>query len=113
MTSASNEHGGQEVTSRAFYITLAHWGAILVPPGYTDPAVFAAGGNPYGTSVTATDGELSEAEIAAAQHQARRAVQVAAWLGEGQKALEREAQEAAAASAPQERAYLGPEAPRA
>jgi hypothetical protein len=27
-----------------------HWGAVIVPPGYTDPAVYAAGGNPYGTS---------------------------------------------------------------
>jgi NAD(P)H dehydrogenase (quinone) len=27
-----------------------HWGAIVVPSGYTDPILYAAGGNPYGTS---------------------------------------------------------------
>jgi NAD(P)H dehydrogenase (quinone) len=29
-----------------------HWGALVVTPGYTDPVIFGAGGNPYGTSVT-------------------------------------------------------------
>jgi NAD(P)H dehydrogenase (quinone) len=27
-----------------------HWGCVIVPLGYTDDVVYAAGGNPYGTS---------------------------------------------------------------
>lgn len=73
ITSAQNPHGGQETTLQTLYITAMHWGAILVPPGYTDPAVYASGGNPYGASVTA-GGELSEEDRASIQHQARRLV---------------------------------------
>jgi NAD(P)H dehydrogenase (quinone) len=54
MTSAQNPHGGQETTLIGMYTTFMHWGAVLVPPGYTDPAIFASGGNPYGASVTQT-----------------------------------------------------------
>ena len=77
MSSAMNPHGGQETTLHTLYFTFMHWGAILVPPGYTDPAVFAAGGNPYGTSVTATGKGLTDTDKAAIQHQARRLVEVA------------------------------------
>src|SRR5690606_15796118 len=52
MTSAQNPHGGQEATILALYTSMMHWGAIIVPPGYTDTLLMAAGGNPYGTSVT-------------------------------------------------------------
>ena len=76
MTSAQNPNGGQETTLQTLYITAMHWGAILVPPGYTDPVIFASGGNPYGTSVTATGNPLTEADIASIQHQARRLVEV-------------------------------------
>ena len=75
MTSAQNPHGGQETTLQTLYITFMHWGAILVPPGYTDPAVFAAGGNPYGASVTAAGEGLSEETLNAIRHQARRLVE--------------------------------------
>ncbi|MEL7586388.1 MAG: NAD(P)H:quinone oxidoreductase [Prolixibacteraceae bacterium] len=51
MTSAANAHGGQESTLLALYTTMHHWGAIVVSPGYTDESLYAAGGNPYGTSV--------------------------------------------------------------
>lgn len=80
MTSAQNPHGGQETTLQTLYITAMHWGAILVPPGYTDPAVFASGGNPYGTSVTATGEGLSDADRASIQHQTRRLVDITAKL---------------------------------
>lgn len=79
MTSAQNPHGGQETTLQTLYYTAMHWGAILVPPGYTDQAVFASGGNPYGTSVTA-GGELSEEDRASIRHQTRRLVQMAEKL---------------------------------
>jgi NAD(P)H dehydrogenase (quinone) len=77
MTSAQNPHGGQEFTLIGLYATLMHWGCILVPPGYTDKSLFAAGGNPYGTSVTATGKGLSDEARAAIAHQARRLVEFA------------------------------------
>lgn len=80
MSSAMNPHGGQETTLHTLYFTAMHWGAILVPPGYTDPAVFAAGGNPYGVTVTATNEPLTEEFKAAIRHQARRLVETTAKL---------------------------------
>lgn len=67
-TSAMNPHGGQESTLLALYTTIHHFGGIIAANGYTDPAVFAAGGNPYGPSVTVgqsgagpTDHDLAQA----------------------------------------------------
>lgn len=108
MTSAQNAHGGQESTLLGFYVTMAHWGAIIVPPGYTDQSIFAAGGNPYGTSVTATGGDVPEEQLAAARHQARRAVQIGGYLGAGREALQRQAEQSAADVPAEEREeYLG------
>jgi NAD(P)H dehydrogenase (quinone) len=85
MASAQNPHGGQEATILSLYTTMYHWGAIVVAPGYTDPVLFAAGGNPYGTSVTVTEGgKLDDSSIAAIKHQAKRVVTVAEWLKKGQ-----------------------------
>jgi NAD(P)H dehydrogenase (quinone) len=81
-TSAQNTHGGQETTLLSLYTTFMHWGAILVPPGYTDQAIFAAGGNPYGYSHTA--GPLDDKAKAAIAHQARRLVSVAQALATDQ-----------------------------
>ncbi|MFF3023831.1 NAD(P)H:quinone oxidoreductase [Gottfriedia sp. NPDC057948] len=84
MTSAQNPHGGQEATILSLYTTMHHWGAIVVPPGYTDPVIFGAGGNPYGTSVTVDQsGKMVEdfsAVQAAVKHQAKRTVTVAEWV---------------------------------
>ncbi|MUK88643.1 NAD(P)H:quinone oxidoreductase [Ornithinibacillus sp. L9] len=78
MTSAQNPHGGQEATILSLYTSMMHWGAIIVPPGYTDPVLFGAGGNPYGTSVTqGQDGKMVEDVEAAVKHQAKRTVDVA------------------------------------
>ena len=86
-TSAQNPHGGQEATILSLYTTMYHWGAIVVAPGYTDPAVFGAGGNPYGTSVSArTDGTISDSAIRAIQHQTQRVVMVTQWLKTGKMA---------------------------
>jgi NAD(P)H dehydrogenase (quinone) len=76
MSSAQNPHGGQETTLQTLYYTFMHWGAILVPPGYTDAVIYASGGNPYGASVTATGQPLSEEYRATIRHQARRLVEV-------------------------------------
>jgi len=81
MTSAGNAHGGQEATLLTLYTTMYHWGAVVAAPGYTDASAYAAGGNPYGTSVTVgNDGKMvedAEAIKAAVQHQAKRTVKVA------------------------------------
>jgi NAD(P)H dehydrogenase (quinone) len=84
MTSAQNPHGGQEATILSLYTTMYHWGAIVAAPGYTDPVTFAAGGNPYGTSVTVDqDGKMVENVEAAVKHQAKRTVNVAELVKKG------------------------------
>ncbi|NLK43389.1 MAG: NAD(P)H:quinone oxidoreductase [Tissierellia bacterium] len=84
MSSAQNPHGGQEATIKALYTSMMHWGAIIVAPGYTDPSIFAAGGNPYGTSVTqGQDGRMVEDVKDAVKHQAKRTVEVARWIKMG------------------------------
>jgi len=82
-TSAINTHGGNEATLLALYNTMHHWGAITVPPGYTDPAVTAAGGNPYGTAHPSGAGAPGDAVLAAARHQGRRLARIAARLAAG------------------------------
>lgn len=80
-TSASTRHGGHEATLLSLNNVFYHWGAVLVPPGYTDPAVSQGGGNPYGTSWTSGDGEPpTDAVLAAARHQGRRLAEVACVL---------------------------------
>ncbi|MET3696438.1 NAD(P)H dehydrogenase (quinone) [Bacillus oleivorans] len=84
MTSATNYHGGHEQTINALYTTMMHWGAIIAAPGYTDPVIFGAGGNPYGTSVTVDqEGKMLEDAEGAVKHQAKRTVEVAKWVKSG------------------------------
>ncbi|MBY6202759.1 NAD(P)H:quinone oxidoreductase [Maritalea mobilis] len=78
MTSAQNVHGGQETTLQSLYTTVMHWGAILTVPGYTDPVLFEAGGNPYGVSTQA--GDVNDKIKAAIRHQAKRQVELTAKL---------------------------------
>ncbi|MBB6451219.1 NAD(P)H dehydrogenase (quinone) [Geomicrobium halophilum] len=86
MASANNPHGGQEATVQALYTTMMHWGAIIVPPGYTDPSAFTSGGNPYGNSVTVDgEGNMQEDVEVAVKHQARRTAEVATWVKNGQQ----------------------------
>jgi NAD(P)H dehydrogenase (quinone) len=83
-TSAINRHGGQESTLLSFNNVFYHWGAVIVPPGYTDPLLYAAGGNPYGTSfIAGRQGEKPGQEtLAAARYQGRRLAEVAGHLQE-------------------------------
>jgi NAD(P)H dehydrogenase (quinone) len=75
---AGNLHGGQEATLLALQNVFYHWGAVIVPTGYTDPSIYAAGGNPYGTSFTDPRGDaLPPAVLDAARHQGRRIAAVA------------------------------------
>lgn len=74
-SSAMNQHGGLEGTVQTIYRTMMHWGAIIVPAGYTHQDVFASGGNPYGTSaVVDGEGNIQNAEKikAAVEHQTKR-----------------------------------------
>ncbi|NKE57398.1 NAD(P)H:quinone oxidoreductase [Lentzea sp. PSKA42] len=48
--SSAEQHGGQEATILSLNNVFYHWGCVIVPLGYTDDIVYAAGGNPYGTS---------------------------------------------------------------
>ncbi len=80
MTSAMNTHGGQESTLLALYTSLYHWGMIVVAPGYTNEITYAAGGNPYGTSVS-VDGqgnmkEDRETIKKAVDHQVKRTIEI-------------------------------------
>jgi NAD(P)H dehydrogenase (quinone) len=77
-TSAFNRHGGNEATILSLSNVFYHWGALIVPPGYTDPVVYAAGGNPYGTSfVTGPTGDGPDAAaLEAARYQGRRLAQI-------------------------------------
>lgn len=87
MTSAQNPHGGQEATLLSLYTVMMHWGAIIATPGYTDPVVFEAGGNPYGTSVSVgQDGKMDQDVEAAVKYQAKRTLTVADWVKKGQQA---------------------------
>lgn len=78
-TSSNTLHGGQETTLLSLYITLMHFGGIIVPPGYTDPLKFVDG-NPYGVSLVSTHDNIQEfGDITgnALDHLARRVVSVA------------------------------------
>lgn len=83
MTSAQNVHGGQETTLLSLYKTMYHWGAIVVPPGYTDDSIFGAGGNPYGVSSSAGKHKLTDKIHAAIKHQVKRTLEVAGWVKKG------------------------------
>ncbi|GAA2266490.1 NAD(P)H:quinone oxidoreductase [Actinomadura luteofluorescens] len=87
-TSAFNRHGGNEATIISLANVFYHWGALIVPPGYTDPAVYAAGGNPYGASaVTGPSGDGPDAaSLDAARHQGRRLARTTARLLAGTRA---------------------------
>ncbi|GAB3128239.1 NAD(P)H:quinone oxidoreductase [Streptomyces calidiresistens] len=80
-TSALNKHGGQESTILSMNNVFYHWGCVIVPPGYTDPLLFEAGGNPYGTGWPSGGGEgPDEATLAAARYQGRHLADIAARL---------------------------------
>jgi NAD(P)H dehydrogenase (quinone) len=82
-TSSQTEHGGQESTILALNNTLYHWGAIIVPLGYTVHEVFNGGGNPYGASFTSghrVSGPDAET-LLAARAQGIRLARVARVIG--------------------------------
>ncbi|MFB9236473.1 NAD(P)H:quinone oxidoreductase [Plantactinospora siamensis] len=78
-TSAYNRHGGSEATILALGNVFYHWGAVIIPPGYTDDTVYAAGGNPYGTVAAGGDG-ADTAALSAARFQGERLARFAGRL---------------------------------
>jgi NAD(P)H dehydrogenase (quinone) len=64
-----------------------HWGAIVVPPGYTHEAFTAAGGNPYGVAHASGEGAPGEDALAAARHQGERLARIAQLLRAGSPEL--------------------------
>ena len=79
--STSTAHGGNESTLISLYNPMAHLGLVIVPLGYADPAMFAAG-TPYGASSVSgqTAAPPSEQDLAVAAFQGRRVAQVAKAL---------------------------------
>jgi NAD(P)H dehydrogenase (quinone) len=82
-TASQTAHGGQESTILALNNSLYHWGAIVLPLGYTVSEVYNGGGNPYGASFV-TEGGIhggpDEHAIAVARAQGRRLTQVASAI---------------------------------
>lgn len=79
-STAQNAHGGQEQTILSLYTSMMHWGAIIVPPGYTSDVLYGAGGNPYGVSTSADRNGFGADIEDAVRHQARRTIEVAEKL---------------------------------
>ncbi|HTN80941.1 MAG TPA: NAD(P)H:quinone oxidoreductase [Acidimicrobiales bacterium] len=76
-TSSSTSHGGLEATILAINTVLYHWGAIVLPLGYSDATVDETG-NPYGASwVSRKRSVPDEAALATARWQGRRLARVA------------------------------------
>ncbi|WP_019071590.1 NAD(P)H-dependent oxidoreductase [Streptomyces hokutonensis] len=67
-----NAHAGGESTLLSAYTAMHQWDAVVLAPGYTDPVVNAAGGNPYGTLHHAGNGPSEQSAAAAAHYQGRR-----------------------------------------
>ena len=78
-TSVSTGHGGHETTLWSIMTPMASLGMIIVPPGYTDPAMFR-GGSPYGATATPGAGAPTPDDLAAARHQGKRVATVAEWV---------------------------------
>ena len=82
-TSSQTVHGGQESTILALNNTFYHWGAIVLPLGYTVGEVFNGGGNPYGASYTSGTrvGPPDHETTVVAVAQGRRLARVAQVIG--------------------------------
>jgi NAD(P)H dehydrogenase (quinone) len=87
-TSSQTVHGGQETTILALNNTLYHWGMLIMPLGYTVQEVFAAGGNPYGSSFVAghTVTGPDEHALAVATYQGQRLARYAAVIANAHRA---------------------------
>ena len=89
--SSAEQHGGQESTILSLTNVFYHWGSIIVPLGYTDDVVYAAGGNPYGTSWPAGFPSTmpDDVTLACARYQGGRLARFSALLAADREALTR------------------------
>ncbi len=78
-TTVQTPHGGHETTLWSVMTVMANLGMIMVPPGYTDRAIFTAG-SPYGATSTTGTGGPTEADLAVARHQGARVATVTGWV---------------------------------
>lgn len=84
-TSSQTSHGGQEATLLSMYHAVAHFGGILVTPGYTDQLKFVDG-NPYGVSHVSgpdNDNPLGDGVLDALDHLAARTITISRRLTGG------------------------------
>jgi NAD(P)H dehydrogenase (quinone) len=82
-TTASTAHGGLESTVLATNNIFYHWGAIVLPLGYTDPRLLESG-NPYGGSfVSRKSAEPDELALDALRFQGRRLATVSRYVADG------------------------------
>jgi NAD(P)H dehydrogenase (quinone) len=86
-TASQTTHGGQESTILALNNTFYHWGMVILPLGYTVHEVFAAGGNPYGTSFTSGHSVTGpdELALALARYQGHRLARYASVIAEARR----------------------------
>ena len=90
-TSTQSMHGGQESTLLSMMLPLLHQGMVLVGLPYSEAQLSSTreGGTPYGASHvagTATEGQLSAAEIELAQALGRRVARLATRSNPGRPA---------------------------
>jgi len=81
--STSSKHGGNESTLLSIYNVMAHLGLIIVPLGYSHPALFKAG-TPYGATFI-SQGDTQKPggdDLAVARYQGERIAQLAARIAE-------------------------------
>ena len=85
--STSTQGGGQETTALVAYPNFVHHGMIIVPIGYSNPALMSMdeihGGSPYGAGTySGPDGsrQPSRLELNVAEYQGRHVAQIAADL---------------------------------
>ena len=87
--SSAEQHGGQESTILSLTNVFYHWGSVIIPLGYTDDVVYAAGGNPYGTSWPAgfPSSMPDEVTLNCARYQGARLARFATALAPARAAL--------------------------
>jgi NAD(P)H dehydrogenase (quinone) len=85
-TTASTAHGGLESTILAINNVFYHWGAIVVPLGYSE-AHLRESGNPYGGSwVSRKSAQPDEPALRALHIQGNRLATIAGYVADGLKA---------------------------
>ncbi|MGA9795141.1 MAG: NAD(P)H:quinone oxidoreductase [Rhizomicrobium sp.] len=85
-SSTSSPHGGNEMTNFTLFAPMAHFGMVIVPPGYGDNVMMQSG-TPYGVTSISHGGKAAPSGLVleAARFQGQRVTQVAAALADLRK----------------------------